>query len=348
MAVIDKLAWICVLDGRLLVARSRGREAFYLPGGKREEGESDAEALTREVREEVGPQLDAGSLRHVLTHEAPAHGKPGLTVRMTCYEAAHRGALAPHSEIEELAWVTLAEADSLSDGARGVLEQLAGRGLVRSRAPRPRAVLFDLDDTLVDTREVKWEHARQVTRQFYGFELTDAELEASWGKPFDVMITELYRNSASLEQMRADNEALEPHYPKAEIPGAIETVRRLAGAGLLLGVVTSTNTARARAQMRTIGFPLGSFEIIQGADRTQRHKPDPRVFEPALERLAESGIGPASTVYVGDSAADRAAAIGAGMDLIAIASSLPRDAAPKGHRPAVLGSVAELPGHLLG
>lgn len=348
MAVIDKLAWICVLDGRLLVARSRGRDAFYLPGGKREEGESDAQALVREVREELGVEVAPEGLSHRLVHEAPAYGKPGVTVRMTCYEGGHEGSLGPHSEIEEIAWVTLAEADSLSGGARGVLERLVGEGLVRREAPRPRAVLFDLDDTLVDTREVKWEHARQVTRQFYGFELTDEELEASWGKPFDVMISELYRNSASLEQMRADNEALEAHYPKTEIPGAIRAVERLADAGLLLGVVTSTNTARARAQMRTIGFPLGRFATIQGADMTQRHKPDPRVFVPALERLEASGIGPASTVYVGDSAADRAAALGAGMDLIAIASSLPRDTAPAGHRPAVLASVAQLPDHLLG
>ncbi|HET6311147.1 MAG TPA: NUDIX domain-containing protein [Candidatus Nitrosotalea sp.] len=36
---------------RLLTVRTSGKDAFYLPGGKREPGESDLDALLREVRE---------------------------------------------------------------------------------------------------------------------------------------------------------------------------------------------------------------------------------------------------------------------------------------------------------
>ena len=43
--VIDKLAWIFIEDGKLLMVRSKGKELFYLPGGKREAGESDEQAL---------------------------------------------------------------------------------------------------------------------------------------------------------------------------------------------------------------------------------------------------------------------------------------------------------------
>ncbi|MCC4820109.1 NUDIX hydrolase, partial [Vibrio lentus] len=32
--VIDKLAWIFIKDGKLLMVRSKGKELFYLPGGK--------------------------------------------------------------------------------------------------------------------------------------------------------------------------------------------------------------------------------------------------------------------------------------------------------------------------
>ncbi|MFA0122432.1 NUDIX hydrolase, partial [Vibrio sp. 10N.261.48.A2] len=42
--VIDKLAWIFIKDGKLLMVRSKGKELFYLPGGKREAGESDEQA----------------------------------------------------------------------------------------------------------------------------------------------------------------------------------------------------------------------------------------------------------------------------------------------------------------
>jgi len=49
--VLDVLAWVVLRDDRMLTVRTRGRDAFYLPGGKREPGESDVAALRREVRE---------------------------------------------------------------------------------------------------------------------------------------------------------------------------------------------------------------------------------------------------------------------------------------------------------
>lgn len=45
MAVIDKLAWIHLVDGRVLSTRSYGKDVYYIPGGKRETGETDDQAL---------------------------------------------------------------------------------------------------------------------------------------------------------------------------------------------------------------------------------------------------------------------------------------------------------------
>ena len=76
--VIDKLAWIHIEDGRVLGARSRGKDVYFIPGGKREAGESDEEALVREVREELSVTLDASSLRPLGVFEAQAHGQAEL------------------------------------------------------------------------------------------------------------------------------------------------------------------------------------------------------------------------------------------------------------------------------
>jgi 8-oxo-dGTP diphosphatase len=48
---IDKLAWIHIVDGKILCAISKGKDTCYLPGGKREGNETDHEALIREIKE---------------------------------------------------------------------------------------------------------------------------------------------------------------------------------------------------------------------------------------------------------------------------------------------------------
>ena len=58
MTLIDKIAWIELADGKILSTRSRGKDVYYLPGGKREPGESDIDALVRELREELGSEAD--------------------------------------------------------------------------------------------------------------------------------------------------------------------------------------------------------------------------------------------------------------------------------------------------
>ncbi|MFS1506526.1 NUDIX hydrolase [Vibrio lentus] len=104
--VIDKLAWIFIEDGKLLMVRSKGKELFYLPGGKREAGESDEQALVREIKEEISVDLIPDSIKYVETFTGQADGKAeGVSVQLTCYLADYTGELAPDAEIEELKFV---------------------------------------------------------------------------------------------------------------------------------------------------------------------------------------------------------------------------------------------------
>jgi 8-oxo-dGTP pyrophosphatase MutT (NUDIX family) len=105
-AVLDVVALIWERDGQLLAARTHGRDAWYLPGGKREPGEAPADALVREVREELGVALDAATVEPVVTVEAVAHGWPaGTRVRMSCWRGEVAGEPRPCGEIAELAWL---------------------------------------------------------------------------------------------------------------------------------------------------------------------------------------------------------------------------------------------------
>ena len=76
MMAIDKLAWIYVRERRVLSTRTRGRSLFYLPGGKREAGESDTQALEREILEELQVALDPATIRPFGVFEAQADSHP--------------------------------------------------------------------------------------------------------------------------------------------------------------------------------------------------------------------------------------------------------------------------------
>ncbi len=110
MSNIDKLAWIHIKDRKVLGARSKGKEAYYLPGGKRETGESDQQALVREIREELTVALVPETIEFVGKFAAQAHSKPeGVMVEMTCYSGDYEGTLRADAEIAELVWLTHTE-----------------------------------------------------------------------------------------------------------------------------------------------------------------------------------------------------------------------------------------------
>lgn len=100
---IDKLAYIYIQDKKVLVTLSKGKDAWYIPGGKREAEESDQKALIREVKEELSIDLRPETIQLYGVFEAQAHGKPeGTIVRMTCYTADFTGELQASAEIEKI------------------------------------------------------------------------------------------------------------------------------------------------------------------------------------------------------------------------------------------------------
>lgn len=123
--VIDKVAWIVVRDGLILSTRSRGKDAFYIPGGKREAGESDLDCLTREIREELTVELQPLTARFFGEFVAQAHGKTaGVTVKMRCYECDFDGELTAAAEIAEVVWLGYARRAESSPVDRLIFDKL--------------------------------------------------------------------------------------------------------------------------------------------------------------------------------------------------------------------------------
>jgi len=127
--VIDTVAWVHLRNGRILCARPRGRDVFYVPGGKREGAESDLQTLLREIAEELTVALRPGTVRHAGTYQAD-HAD-GTVVRMSCYTAEYSGTLAASSEIDELAWFGYADRPRVPPVDRLLFDDLSAAGRLR-------------------------------------------------------------------------------------------------------------------------------------------------------------------------------------------------------------------------
>lgn len=129
---IDKLAFIELRDGKVLETKSRGKDTWYIPGGKRNPGESDADALIREIKEELNVDIDPTSMVHYGTFEAPAHGKPeGTMVRMTCYQARYSGELTPNTEVEMMDWFDYSKKALTSAVDQLIFDDLKSKNLIQ-------------------------------------------------------------------------------------------------------------------------------------------------------------------------------------------------------------------------
>lgn len=128
---IDKLAWLFIQDGKLLSARSKNKELFYIPGGKREAGESDEQALIREIKEEISVDLIPNSIKYAETFKALADGKNDETiVKLTCYFAEFNGELSPDAEIEEIDFISYQNKSLCSVGSIKVMDWLKNQNLL--------------------------------------------------------------------------------------------------------------------------------------------------------------------------------------------------------------------------
>jgi 8-oxo-dGTP pyrophosphatase MutT (NUDIX family) len=122
--VIDTVAWVRLEDGRILCARPRGRDVFYIPGGKREGAETDLQTLRREITEELTVVLVPETVRHVGTYQAGQ-------VRMSCYTGDYQGVLAASSEIDELAWFSYADRGRVPPVDQLLFDDLQAAGTLR-------------------------------------------------------------------------------------------------------------------------------------------------------------------------------------------------------------------------
>jgi 8-oxo-dGTP pyrophosphatase MutT (NUDIX family) len=92
---------IVVKDNKLLLAYSKNTNAWYLPGGKLDPGETSKEALIREIKEELSLDVDPEKLPFFYHISIRAYGQvPPKMMEQDCFLYDLQEEIKPRNEIE--------------------------------------------------------------------------------------------------------------------------------------------------------------------------------------------------------------------------------------------------------
>ncbi|MBD3280265.1 HAD hydrolase-like protein [Candidatus Dojkabacteria bacterium] len=182
-----------------------------------------------------------------------------------------------------------------------------------------KVILFDFDDTLVNTREPIWEHHKYVARKYYDIKLTDERLKKHYGEPFEEFIQNLYEHKDSVENMIENYSIDREKFPKILYPDTLSTLNKLIESNKKIGIITATTKEYLMEDLKRLSFPYKQMFHLQGSEETKFNKPDGRVFEPAFEVADQLGIARSEIVYIGDGSKDMKATKDAEIDFIGIA-----------------------------
>ena len=93
---------VCIRDGKVLLCKAKGGKSTYLPGGHIEFGETGAEALVREIKEELGIDSSCGEFLGVVENSFLQHGRPHAEINLV-YSLTLHSSLLPLTSQED--WI---------------------------------------------------------------------------------------------------------------------------------------------------------------------------------------------------------------------------------------------------
>ena len=179
-----------------------------------------------------------------------------------------------------------------------------------ARLPRPRAILFDWDNTLVDswaTIHAAWNEVMTVMgRPLWSLDDTRARARLSLRQSFPQHFGDAWQDA---RQIYLDAFA-RIHLDRLQaLPGRAELLADFAGTGIYLGVVSNKTGSYLRREVEWLGWNRW-FSSVVGAGDAELDKPHAAPVRLALE---PSGIAAGDPVwYIGDNEIDVECAINSG------------------------------------
>ena len=177
--------------------------------------------------------------------------------------------------------------------------------------------LFDLDGTLIDSGPMIVASMKHAAKTVLERDIPEAVLTAAVGGPGLTAQMRALDPERVEELVAAYREHNEPLHDELEaFWEVVEVLPRLRAEGRRLGIVTAKRRASVQLAFDRLPGLEANFEVVIGAEDTERHKPEP---DPILEALARMDASTEDAAYVGDSPFDVRAAKAAGVHAVAVA-----------------------------
>lgn len=184
----------------------------------------------------------------------------------------------------------------------------------------PKAFIFDLDGTLIDTEKIYRVIWPRAIKQL-GFEFSDERFLSlrSLGRPFaPAKFKEWYGEEFDYDKARKIRKGFfDEHIAEHGIElkyGAIELLTYLRDSGIVTAIATATDPVRAKEYMDMTGLS-GYFDKVISATMVPEGKPSPYVYQYACEQL---GFKPSECVAVEDAPNGIKSAFSAGLKVIMV------------------------------
>lgn len=185
---------------------------------------------------------------------------------------------------------------------------------VRDRTDALRAIVWDMDGTLIDSTMVVPDAYTTAITRLGGPTLTREAIVAAYGLgPPAAMLAHLLGRATTDDDVQEYLACLRSGAPAAlPYPGIETTLERLRGR-VGLAVFTGANHAGALILLEATGL-ADHFTVVVGGDEVERQKPAP---DGVLLACRSLGVQPGGAAYVGDSPVDLEAARSSGARAVA-------------------------------
>lgn len=172
-----------------------------------------------------------------------------------------------------------------------------------------RAVLFDVDGTIIDTTDAIISSLKRVLMEFTSIEYSEEELYVSMGITGS-MTMDIFGVAEKDKAIKLWDRYFLQQYDKVSFfPGVRETLDSIKEMGFLTGIVTS-KTRHELSSEKILDEVRDDFDVIVCADDAKRPKPNP---DPVLKAMEILSVKSKECIYIGDSLYDLLAARSAGV-----------------------------------